>query len=78
VVALRDETLPSVVIGLDRALRRLDGVPTYALFEYVPAQKTDNEKTVTVDHGPCRCTAADARARNARLRGRATTRAGNA
>jgi len=30
------------VIGLDRALRRFDGVPTYAL--------TDNEKTVTVEH----------------------------
>ena len=42
VVALRDKTLPSVVIGLDRTLRRLDGVPTYAL--------TDNEKTVTVEH----------------------------
>ena len=42
VVPLRDKTLPSVVIGLDRALRRFDGVPTYAL--------TDNEKTVTVDH----------------------------
>ena len=42
VVPLRDKTLPSVVIGLDRALRLFDGVPTYAL--------TDNEKTVTVDH----------------------------
>jgi hypothetical protein len=42
VVPLRDKTLPSVVIGLDRALRRVDGVPTYAL--------TDNEKTVTVEH----------------------------
>ena len=42
VVPLRDKTLPSVVIGLDRALRRFDGVPTYAL--------TDNERTVTVDH----------------------------
>jgi transposase len=42
VVPLRDKTLPSVVIGLDRALRRFDGVPTYAL--------TDNEKTVTVEH----------------------------
>jgi hypothetical protein len=39
---LRDKTLPSVVIGLDRTLRRFDGVPTYAL--------TDNEKTVTVEH----------------------------
>jgi transposase len=42
VVPLRDKTLPSVVIGLDRTLRRLAGVPTYAL--------TDNEKTVTVEH----------------------------
>jgi transposase len=42
VVPLRDKTLGSVVIGLDRTLRRFDGVPTYAL--------TDNEKTVTVDH----------------------------
>ena len=42
VVPLRDKTLGSVVIGLDRTLRRFDGVPTYAL--------TDNEKTVTVEH----------------------------
>ncbi len=42
VVPLLDKTLPSVVIGLDRALRIIDGVPTYAL--------TDNEKTVTVEH----------------------------
>jgi transposase len=42
VVPLRDKALPSVVIGLDRTLRRFDGVPTYAL--------TDNEKTVTVEH----------------------------
>jgi transposase len=42
VVPLRDKTLPSVVIGLDRALRAVGGVPTYAL--------TDNEKTVTVEH----------------------------
>ena len=42
VVPLRDKTLPSVVIGLDRTLRYLNGVPTYAL--------TDNEKTVTVEH----------------------------
>ena len=41
-VPLRDKTLPSVVIGLDRTLRIIDGVPTYAL--------TDNEKTVTVEH----------------------------
>jgi transposase len=42
VVPLREKTLASVVIGLDRTLRRFDGVPTYAL--------TDNEKTVTVEH----------------------------
>jgi hypothetical protein len=42
VLPLRDKTMPSVVIGLDRALRRFGGAPTYAL--------TDNEKTVTVDH----------------------------
>jgi len=42
VVPLRDKTLPSVVIGLDRTLRLLGAVPTYAL--------TDNEKTVTVEH----------------------------
>src|ERR1700741_2844693 len=42
VVALRDKTMPVVVIGLDRTLRMIDGVPTYAL--------TENEKTVTVEH----------------------------
>jgi len=42
VVPLREKTLPSVVIGLDRALRCFGGAPTYAL--------TDNEKTVTVDY----------------------------
>ncbi|MBV9417743.1 MAG: IS21 family transposase [Solirubrobacterales bacterium] len=42
VVPLRDKTLPSVVIGLDRALRLVGSVPSYAL--------TDNEKTVTVGH----------------------------
>ena len=42
VVALRDKTLPSVVMALDRALRVFGGCPTYAL--------TDNEKTVTVEH----------------------------
>ena len=42
VVALRDKTMPSVVMGLDRAVRIFGGVPTYAL--------TDNEKTVSVDH----------------------------
>ena len=42
VVPLRDKTMPSVVMALDRALRRFGGAPTYAL--------TDNEKTVSVDH----------------------------
>ena len=42
VVPLRDKTMPSVVVGLDRAVRMFGGVPTYAL--------TDNEKTVSVDH----------------------------
>jgi transposase len=42
VVPLVDKTLASVVIGLDRTLRLVGGVPTYAL--------TDNEKTVTVEH----------------------------
>jgi hypothetical protein len=42
VVPLRDKTMPSVVIGLDRTLRLMGSVPTYAL--------TDNEKTVTVEH----------------------------
>ena len=41
VLPLRDKTMPSVVMGLDRALRRFGGAPTYAL--------TDNEKTVTVE-----------------------------
>jgi hypothetical protein len=42
VLPLRDKTMASVVIGLDRALRRMGGAPTYAL--------TDNERTVSVDH----------------------------
>jgi len=42
VVPLRDKTLPSVVMGLDRTLRLVGAVPTYAL--------TDNERTVTVEH----------------------------
>ena len=42
VLALRDRTLPSVVMALDRTLRILGGAPTYAL--------TDNERTVTTDH----------------------------
>jgi len=41
VVPLRDKTLPNVVLGLDRALRRFGGAPTYAL--------TDNERTVSID-----------------------------
>lgn len=42
VLALSDRTLPSVVMALDRTLRRFGGAPTYAL--------TDNERTVTTDH----------------------------
>ena len=42
VVALWDKTTPSVVMGLDRALRAFGGAPTYAL--------TDNERTVSIDH----------------------------
>jgi transposase len=42
VVALRDKTMASVVMGIDRALRGFGGAPTYVL--------TDNEKTVSVDH----------------------------
>jgi transposase len=42
VLPLWDKTTPSVVMAIDRALRRFDGAPTYAL--------TDNEKTVSVDH----------------------------
>jgi transposase len=42
VLALWDKTLPSVVMALDRALRRFGGAPTYAL--------TDNERTVSIDH----------------------------
>ncbi|BCJ33890.1 hypothetical protein Athai_13930 [Actinocatenispora thailandica] len=37
-----DKTLPTIVSCLDATLRRIGGVPTYAL--------TDNEKTVTVEH----------------------------
>src|SRR4051794_40678671 len=42
VIALWDKTTPSVVMALDRALRRFGGAPTYAL--------TDNERTVSSDH----------------------------
>jgi transposase len=42
VVPLRDKAMALVVMGLDRALRRFGGAPTYAL--------TDNERTVSVDH----------------------------
>lgn len=42
VVPVFDKTLPTVVACLDATLRRIGGVPTYAL--------TDNEKTVTLDH----------------------------
>jgi transposase len=42
VIPVWDKTLPTIVSCLDTTLRRVGGVPTYAL--------TDNEKTVTVDH----------------------------
>ena len=42
VLAVWDRTLPTIVACMDTTLRRLGGVPTYAL--------TDNEKTVSVDH----------------------------
>ncbi|MCA1699891.1 MAG: IS21 family transposase [Actinobacteria bacterium] len=41
VLPLWDRTMASVVMALDRALRRFGGAPTYAL--------TDNERTVSVD-----------------------------
>ena len=41
VLPLWDRTMPSVVMALDRALRRFGGAPTYAL--------TDNERTVSID-----------------------------
>nr|WP_255426048.1 IS21 family transposase [Pseudonocardia sp. C8] len=42
VLAVWDRTLPTIVACLDTTLRRVGGVPTYAL--------TDNERTVSVDH----------------------------
>lgn len=42
VLPTTDKTLPTVIACLDTTLRRLGGVPTYAL--------TDNERTVTADH----------------------------
>jgi hypothetical protein len=42
VIPTWDRTLPTLLGCLDTGLRRLGGVPTYAL--------TDNEKTVTVEH----------------------------
>jgi transposase len=42
VIPVFDKTLPTIVSCLDTTLRRLGGVPAYAL--------TDNEKTVTVEH----------------------------
>ncbi len=42
VIPVWDKTLPTVVACLDTTLRRIGGVPTYAL--------TDNEKTVSTDH----------------------------
>jgi hypothetical protein len=42
VIPVFDKTLPTIVACLDTTLRRIGGVPTYAL--------TDNEKTVTSGH----------------------------
>jgi transposase len=42
VLAVWDRTLPTIVACMDTTLRRVGGVPTYAL--------TDNERTVSVDH----------------------------
>jgi transposase len=42
VLPTMDKTMPAVIACLDTTLRRLGGVPTYAL--------TDNEKTVTAEH----------------------------
>ena len=42
VLAVWDRTLPTIVACMDTTLRRMGGVPTYAL--------TDNERTVSVDH----------------------------
>lgn len=42
VIPLRDKTLPSVFMALDRTFRLIGGIPTYVL--------TDNEKTVTTMH----------------------------
>jgi transposase len=42
VIPVRDKTLPTIVACLDATLRRLGGVPAYAL--------TDNERTVTTSH----------------------------
>jgi len=42
VIPVFDKTLPTVTACLDSTLRRIGGVPTYAL--------TDNEKTVSIEH----------------------------
>jgi transposase len=42
VIPVFDKTLPTITACLDSTLRRIGGVPTYAL--------TDNEKTVSVEH----------------------------
>jgi hypothetical protein len=42
VIPVMDRTLPTVTACLDATLRRIGGVPAYAL--------TDNEKTVTIEH----------------------------
>jgi hypothetical protein len=58
VLALRDRSMASVVMALDRSLRVFGGAPTYAL--------TDYEKTVSVDHV---CGIACATGRSSRLAG---------
>jgi hypothetical protein len=60
VIPLWDKTLPSVVMGLDRAFRYFDGVPTYALTEYVarhifgllfPTELCGQDLKSACDHG---------------------------
>jgi hypothetical protein len=48
VLALRDKTLPSVVIGLDRAMRRFDGVPDVSWLPPVMAWFPPTGKRTTV------------------------------
>ena len=61
-VRLRDKTLASVVIELDRALQPVGAVPSYAL--------TDNEKTDLVPRPITTCVSSIRTGRLRRLRGR--------